>query len=79
MMEPLHTLVIPAPTGPRIAKLIARPVDTVPLRTEARRQTCKSCPQFGGVAGLNLVRCKDCGCAGLSLVNGTCPRKSWRE
>lgn len=43
---------------------------------ESRRAICNSCEYARRVHRLS-VHCEGCGCAGLSLLNGRCPRNKW--
>lgn len=42
----------------------------------ARYTVCKACPENAGLTAYT-VRCKGCGCAGLSLVSGVCKLGKW--
>lgn len=68
----------PAPTAATTA-----PTDPLRLLTDAQRATvaerravCEGCPENGGLTALT-VKCNGCGCAGLSLVSGTCKLEKW--
>lgn len=43
---------------------------------EARRGFCGPCSQNSGL-GTATVRCKACGCAGVSLIHGRCRLRKW--
>ncbi len=47
-------------------------------RVTDHRAICESCEHAKGFTRLT-VRCEDCGCAGLSLINGRCPKKKWPD
>lgn len=63
-----------APTPPRdpLATLTDAQRETVAMRKSA----CSGCEHNGGLTAVT-VRCAGCGCAGLSLLNGTCKMGKW--
>jgi hypothetical protein len=62
----------PAPRPDPLATLTPAQRDTV----AARRAACAGCDQNGGLSAVT-VKCNGCGCAGLSLLNGTCKLQKW--
>ena len=40
------------------------------------RAACESCSENGGLS-VASVKCKGCGCAGLSLLSGVCKAGKW--
>lgn len=44
----------------------------------ARRERCEGCTENEGLSTVT-VRCRGCGCAGLSLVHGTCKLGRWAQ
>jgi|GEM_PF-5742913 len=45
---------------------------------QAHRAICEACPQVKGFTRWT-VSCRQCGCAGLSLVRGECPEGKWGD
>jgi len=45
-------------------------------KLESRRSICNTCSESNGTTRYT-VKCKNCGCAGLSLLNGVCKLEKW--
>lgn len=45
-------------------------------RVRERKAICATCDRAKGFTQLT-VRCDGCGCAGLSLLTGKCPKDKW--
>ena len=61
-----------------------RTLDSEQLNTiEDRSLICETCDQNQGITiqgkpfPVYTVKCKSCGCGGLSLLNGKCPKGKW--
>lgn len=61
-----------------------QPVDaTEAILIERRAAICEWCEHCDGVSrvvkgrAVNTVKCRQCGCGGLSLAKGECPLKKW--
>lgn len=44
----------------------------------SRKAVCESCAHAKRLHKIS-VHCEGCGCAGLSLLTGTCPRNKWQD
>jgi hypothetical protein len=72
LFETIEPLLSATPLPNPLATLTPVQRDTV----AARRAACAGCDQNGGLAAVT-VKCNGCGCAGLSLLNGTCKLQKW--
>lgn len=63
----------PKPSGP---DPLATLTDAQRSTVATRKAVCNACDQNGGLSAVT-VKCHGCGCAGLSLLNGTCKLNKW--
>jgi len=47
-------------------------------RMQTHRAICETCEHARGFTQVT-VKCQGCGCAGVSLLNGRCPKDKWLE